>query len=164
MRRYSLLLILAGLIVGASCQTVLRTARVDSPPPDAQIGQKKLMPYPQEVVWSALVDLFNSRGWTITTSDRTTGNLATGHFNIADSSAYSNCPAGQQPSLYDYRAQLDITVTRVTANGTDVIIAGQFDAADSNQRESQPRVKCESNGRLEVEVFAAVDSVIAARK
>ena len=50
------------------------------------------------------------------------------------------------------------------APGADVTIAGRFDASDSNRRESQSRVECESTGQLEAELFAAVDSVIAARK
>ena len=165
MRRYSLLLILAGLVVSVSCQTVPRSARVDStPPPESPAAREKLISYPFDAVWSALEEVLKARGWIITSRDQDTGVITTSYEEIAGDSAYAHCRSGRRSSLREYRAQLDITVKRVTANGTNVTIVSRFDAVDSSRRESQPRVECGSTGQLETELFAAVDSVILARK
>lgn len=63
-----------------------------------------------------------------------------------------------------YGTQFDITMKRVTANGKDVSIITRFQAADPNRRESQDRIECATNGQLEEEIFAGVDSVVASRK
>jgi uncharacterized lipoprotein len=164
MRRYSLPLILIAALLCLSCQTASRSARVETTQTEAQGGQKQLMPYPKDVVWSALEELLRSRGWIITSRDQDTGILTTSYADVANGSKYARCSGGRQSSLSEYRAQLDVTVERVTANGTNVTIATLFDAADANRRESQARMTCVSNGQLETELFAGVDSVIAARR
>jgi uncharacterized lipoprotein len=122
------------------------------------------MTHPKEVVWSALEELLPARGWIITSRDQVAGILTTSYAEVANGSAYATCAGGRQSTLAEYRAQLDITVTRVTANGTNVNIVSLFDAAESSARESQTRIECASNGQLEAELFAGVDSVVASRK
>jgi len=164
MRRYSLLLILMAGLVFASCQSTSRTARVESDLPEAQSGPKKLIGFPKEVVWSAMEDLLRARGWIITMKDRENGTMYTSYADVPNGSNYARCSGGRQSSLSDYRAQLEITLKRVSADGTDVTIASTFEAADAGRRESQTRIECSSNGQLEAELFAGVDSVVAARK
>lgn len=168
MQRYSLLLVLTVALLCCSCQSRYqsRSARVEDESTNMmeQGGQRKLLSYPKEVVWSALDELLRARGWVITSRDKQNGIMTTSYANVGNGSNYARCSGGRRSDLTDYQAQFDITIKHVTANGTDVNIVTRFQAADPNRRESQDRIECATNGQLEEEIFAAVDSVVASRK
>jgi hypothetical protein len=166
MKKLFPLLILTGLITLLACGSYQRTTTTTEEPEQrvtAEPQSERVVPYPIDAVWTALIDLFEARNWTIDSQDRKAGRIATLYFDLGDGSSYCGCRGGRRSTLSDYRGQLAVLLKRVTANGTNVKISSECDALDTGSRGQQARIDCSSNGRLETEVFAGIDSVMAAR-
>lgn len=161
MRSLKLLLLLGGLILVASCVTTRDGG--NSGKADAEYAFEKIVPYPQDVTWSAILDLVNDRMWRAENINEPNGRISIAAFGVDGGDDVCNCKADGGGPFDDHKARLDIKVGYVTANGTKVAIATAIDAHDGSGRYSK-RVTCSSTGKLEQDFVAAIDSVIASRR
>ena len=161
MRVFHGILLAAALWLVVSCQMRPRTeAGADE---QVVLTHEEIVAHPYDVTWSALNDLINARTWRANSINESTGKFSIAPFPVANDSGFFACGSGRRDSYSDHHAQVDITVKRVSASGTNVGFVTRIDASDTSGRYSG-RVECRSNGLLEKEIIAAMDSVIASRK
>ena len=159
MRHLRLITILLCAVMMDSCLT--RAPRTTDEPV-ADVTSERLMPYPVEVTWSALAEVFSSRTWTVATQDEGTRFITSTQFELPGGAVYCACGSGRRSTTRDCRAELRVQLKRVSANGTRVTIESQLQALDTDLRDPD-WMPCSSSGQLETELFAAIDSVVVAR-
>ena len=161
MRSLKLLMLCGGLILIASCATTRQGADGRANP--SEFSFEKILPYPQDVTWSAILDLVNDRMWRADNINEPNGVISIAPFGIDNGTDVCDCGANGRGPFDDHKAQLDIKIGYVSASGTKLSLATFIDAHDGGGRYSK-RVACTSNGSLEQDFVAAIDSVIAARQ
>jgi len=161
MRSSKYLLLFCGLILVASCAMTRNSG--DTGMAGSQYSFEKILPYPQDVTWSAILDIVNDRMWRAENINEPNGRILIAGFGIDGGKDMCECATDGAGPFDDHKARLDIKVGYVTANGTKVSIATAIDAHDGSGRYSK-RVTCSSTGKLEQDFVAAIDSVIAGRQ
>jgi hypothetical protein len=121
-------------------------------------GITRLIAQPRDVVWSAIQAYMAQRKWPLAETNQETGIIRSGEFRLAGGPDYAHCRSGRRSAVSGYEVRVSIGLRRVTANGTNVSVDSRLTAISEAGRDSD----CKSTGVLEDELFAGIDSVVAA--
>jgi len=148
--------LLVGMLCLASCAGGPRAGRAKADMPVD--GITRLIAHPREVVWSAIQAYMAERKWPLAETNQEQGSIRSGEFRLVASHDYAHCSSGRRSAVSEYEVRISIGLRRVTANGTNVSVDSRLTAISEAGRDSN----CKSTGVLEDEMFAGIDSVVAA--
>ena len=148
--------LVVGVLCLASCAGSPRAGRAKA---DMSVdGITRLIAQPREVVWSAIQAYMAQRKWPLAETNVDQGFIRCGEFRLAGGPDYAHCGSGRRSAVSEYEVRIRIGLRRMTANGTNVSVDSHITAISDAGRDSE----CKSTGTLEDELFAGIDSVVAA--
>lgn len=153
--RRSVILLISALVC-VSCTSTRRSHRVGSDAPVT--GPTRLIPHPQEVVWSAIQAYMAERKWPLAETNQGKGFIRSGSFQLDASRDYAHCRSGRRSTVSRYEADFTIELHRASASGTRITTDTRMTAISDKGRQSD----CYSTGALEDELAAGIDSLVAA--
>jgi hypothetical protein len=128
-----------------------------TPPAKLQAQEKRrAFPQPFSEVWSAVVDVIATLGFSLEAMEKESGLITTSPGQI--SIEYVNCGSSLFTVTTEARGKLNLYVKAETDLSTVVQINTFFEGL--NQGIGEYWLRCESNGKLESELFSLVESLL----